>query len=172
MATLELYGSARCPYTQELREWLEWTRRDFREYDVDADPEARARMNALGSSVRTVPVLVEDGKVIQVGWQGRGCIVASTLSPSACCALASTAIFAGSPTGLDIKIRQASFTSSSTYRRQIEMLERLVMPSETDASQRQSPANASRVRSDLCRASESRYPSDRDGRAPRPPGGR
>ena len=40
MATLELYGSARCPYTQELREWLEWTRRDFKEYDVDADPEA------------------------------------------------------------------------------------------------------------------------------------
>ena len=23
MATLELYGSSRCPYTQELREWLE-----------------------------------------------------------------------------------------------------------------------------------------------------
>ncbi|MBB5342399.1 Uxx-star family glutaredoxin-like (seleno)protein [Tunturibacter empetritectus] len=77
MATLELYGSARCPYTQELREWLEWTRRDFTEYDVEADSEARARMNALDSSVRTVPVLVEDGKVIQVGWQGRGCIVGS-----------------------------------------------------------------------------------------------
>lgn len=77
MATLELYGSARCPYTQELREWLEWTRRDFMEYDVDVDPEARARMTALGSGVRTVPVLVEDGKVIQVGWQGRGCVVRS-----------------------------------------------------------------------------------------------
>jgi len=77
MATLELYGSARCPYTQELREWLEWSRRDFREYDVDADSEARARMNALGSGVHTVPVLVEDGKVIQVGWQGRGCVVGS-----------------------------------------------------------------------------------------------
>ena len=23
----------------------------------------------------TVPLLVEDGKVIQVGWQGRGCVV-------------------------------------------------------------------------------------------------
>jgi glutaredoxin len=77
MANLELYGSARCPYTQELREWLEWTRRDFREYDVDADPEARARMNALDSSVRTVPVLVEDDKIVQVGWQGRGCVVGS-----------------------------------------------------------------------------------------------
>jgi len=77
MAPLELYGSSRCPYTQELREWLEWTRRDFKEYDVEADSNARARMRALDSSVRTVPVLVEDGKVIQVGWQGRGCIVES-----------------------------------------------------------------------------------------------
>jgi glutaredoxin 3 len=77
MATFELYGSARCPYTQELREWLEWTRRDFQEYDVEADSEARARMYALDSSVRTVPVLAEDGKVTQVGWQGRGCIVGS-----------------------------------------------------------------------------------------------
>jgi glutaredoxin len=77
MAPLELYGSSRCPYTQELREWLEWTRRDFKEYDVEADSNARARMRALDSSVRTVPVLVEDGKVIQVGWQGRGCIVGS-----------------------------------------------------------------------------------------------
>lgn len=77
MATLELYGSTRCPYTQELREWLEWTRRDFMEYDVDADPEARVRMNALGGSVSMIPVLVEDGKVIQVGWQGRGCVVGS-----------------------------------------------------------------------------------------------
>jgi glutaredoxin len=75
MANLELYGSARCPYTQELREWLEWTRCDFTEYDVEADPDARTRMHELDSSVRTVPVLVEDGKVIQVGWQGRGCIV-------------------------------------------------------------------------------------------------
>jgi glutaredoxin len=77
MATLELYGSSGCPYTQDVREWLEWNRRDFKEYDVEADPNARARMHALDSSVRTVPVLVEDGKVIQVGWQGRGCIVGS-----------------------------------------------------------------------------------------------
>ena len=77
MATLELYGTASCPYTQELREWLEWTRREFLEYDVEADPEARQRMHSLDSSLRTVPVLVEDGKVIQVGWHGRGCIVGS-----------------------------------------------------------------------------------------------
>ena len=27
---------------------------------------------------RTVPVLVEDGKVAQIGWQGRGCIVGAS----------------------------------------------------------------------------------------------
>jgi glutaredoxin len=74
MAKLELYGTASCSYTEELREWLEWNRREFVEYDVDADPEARARMISLSAS-RTVPVLVEDGKIVQIGWHGRGCIV-------------------------------------------------------------------------------------------------
>jgi glutaredoxin len=77
VAKLELYGTAHCPYTQELREWLEWTRRDFEEFDVDADPEARMRMHSIDSSLRMVPVLIEDGKVVQIGWNGRGCIVGS-----------------------------------------------------------------------------------------------
>ena len=77
MAMLELYGSSQCPYTRELREWLEWTRRDFQEYDVEVDSQALARVRALDSGVHTVPVLVEEGKVIQVGWQGHGCILRS-----------------------------------------------------------------------------------------------
>jgi glutaredoxin 3 len=32
-------------------------------------------MHQLAQSPVTVPLLVEDGKVIQVGWQGRGCVV-------------------------------------------------------------------------------------------------
>jgi glutaredoxin len=75
VAMLELYGSPHCPFTRELREWLEWTGRDFTEYNVDADPEANARMRTLNKGGRNVPVLIEDGKVIQVGWQGRSCIV-------------------------------------------------------------------------------------------------
>ena len=77
MPQLELYGSTQCPYTQELREWLEWTRRDYREYNVDTDAEAYARMKALTGGSSAVPVLVEDGKVAQVGWQGRSCVVNS-----------------------------------------------------------------------------------------------
>jgi glutaredoxin len=72
---LEVYGTARCPYTRDMREWLEWRRCEFSEYDVEADPDARSRLRSLAADLRTVPILVEDGKVIQVGWQGRGCIV-------------------------------------------------------------------------------------------------
>lgn len=75
MARLELFGTARCPHTQEMRDWLEFRRRDFVEYDVEADPVARGRMRELARGQRNVPLLVEDGQVVQVGWQGHSCIV-------------------------------------------------------------------------------------------------
>ncbi|MGB8987052.1 MAG: Uxx-star family glutaredoxin-like (seleno)protein [Candidatus Sulfotelmatobacter sp.] len=75
MAKLELFGTSRCPHTQEMREWLEWKRSDFVEYDVEADAAACQRMRELATGQRAVPVLVEDGKVIQIGWQGRSCFV-------------------------------------------------------------------------------------------------
>ena len=75
MAKLELFGSTSCPYTQEMREWLEWLGHEFVEYDVEHDNAARERLRSLAASLRTVPVLVEEGKVVQVGWQGRGCTV-------------------------------------------------------------------------------------------------
>lgn len=75
MAKLELFGAARCPYTLEMREWLEFGRRDFVEYDVEADSQARARLREIAADVRTVPVLVEDGRVVEVGFRGCGCMV-------------------------------------------------------------------------------------------------
>jgi glutaredoxin len=75
VAKLELFGAAGCQQTQEMREWLEWRGEDFVEYDVEADRAARERIRALSGGQRTVPVLVDDGKVVQIGWQGRGCIV-------------------------------------------------------------------------------------------------
>jgi glutaredoxin 3 len=75
MANFELYGTAHCPYTEDMRDWLEFNRKDFVEYDVEADPKARQRMRELDGSLRKVPVLVENGKVLQIGWQGHGCPV-------------------------------------------------------------------------------------------------
>ena len=75
MAGLELYGTARCPHTQEMREWLEWQRKDFVEYDVEMDRTARSRLRALSGGQRSVPVLVEDDKIIRIGWEGRTCVI-------------------------------------------------------------------------------------------------
>jgi glutaredoxin len=75
MPDLELYGAAGCPYTGEMREWLEWKGREFAEYDVENDGQARERLRSLLQPPFSVPVLVQDGKVIQVGWQGRSCVV-------------------------------------------------------------------------------------------------
>jgi len=60
-----------------MREWLEMRGADFVEYDVETDHAARERMRAVAGAQRTVPVLVEDGAVVQIGWQGRGCTVSA-----------------------------------------------------------------------------------------------
>lgn len=76
MATkTELFGTKSCPWTGELREHLLWEDVDFEEHDVEADPAALARMLALTGGRRSVPVLAEDGRVKQIGWQGRSCLV-------------------------------------------------------------------------------------------------
>jgi glutaredoxin len=77
MAKFELFGTARCPYTEEMRAWLDWKGHDYVEYDVEADANARRRMMVISGGQRTVPMLVEDGKLAQVGWQGRGCVVSA-----------------------------------------------------------------------------------------------
>ncbi|HEX4012500.1 MAG TPA: Uxx-star family glutaredoxin-like (seleno)protein [Candidatus Cybelea sp.] len=73
---LELYGTRGCPYTAELRDELDWNETPFVEFDVEADGAARERIVALVSGALNVPVLVEDGQVVQIGHKGRSCYVA------------------------------------------------------------------------------------------------
>ena len=75
MAKTELFGMSTCVYTAEMRDWLDWQGRDFVEYDVERDAEALDRMRTATGGQNTVPVLIEDGKVVQIGWRGRGCYV-------------------------------------------------------------------------------------------------
>jgi glutaredoxin len=75
MPKTELFGSSTCAFTGEMREWLEWHGRDFTEYDVEHDPVALARLRAATGGQSTVPVLMEDGNVVQIGWHGRGCFI-------------------------------------------------------------------------------------------------
>ena len=72
---IELYTTAGCPYSEAAREDLEWRGIDFVQYDVEKDQKARERMLELTGGTRTVPVIFEEGKPVQVGWMGRGCTV-------------------------------------------------------------------------------------------------
>jgi len=58
-----------------MREQLEWDGVEFVEYDVDADPAARARLGALAGGTALLPALVEDGRISRSGVGGRGCYV-------------------------------------------------------------------------------------------------
>ena len=75
MKPIELYTTVGCPYSEAAREDLEWRGVDFIEYDVEEDPEARGRMLELTGGTRTVPVILEEGRPVQIGWMGRGCAV-------------------------------------------------------------------------------------------------
>jgi mycoredoxin len=81
---LELYGAKGCPYTRELRESLLWDGEEFVEYDVETDPKACDKLISL-TGRRTVPVLVRDGHVVQIGFQGRGCTVSPPVSKNDAC---------------------------------------------------------------------------------------
>ena len=70
---VELYGTAGCPHTSELREHLVWNRIAFVEYDVESDADARSRLLVLTLGQAAVPVLVEGGRVSSIGWRGRSC---------------------------------------------------------------------------------------------------
>ena len=74
-SSVELYAAAGCEFSAEAREDLEWRGVDFVEYDVEKDREAYERMLAITGGNRTVPVIVEEGKPVQVGWLDRGCVV-------------------------------------------------------------------------------------------------
>jgi mycoredoxin len=72
---LELFATKTCPYCTEVRERLDWDEREYVELDVEADGAARGRLTELVGVNAMVPVLVEDGRVTQVGVAGRGCYV-------------------------------------------------------------------------------------------------
>ena len=74
---LELFSTKTCPYCAQLRERLEWDGLEFVEHDVDADAAAAARLFELVGPDAMVPVLVEAGRVREVGIGGRGCYVGS-----------------------------------------------------------------------------------------------
>jgi mycoredoxin len=80
MPELELYGTASCPFTREMRESLELRGLEFVEFDVEADSAALRRLQAIARPPLTVPILVKNGTIVQMGWEGRSCVVQSKMA--------------------------------------------------------------------------------------------
>jgi len=70
-----LYTIPGCSHCDAAREDLEWRGIDFEELDVESDEEALQKMLQMCDGSRTVPVIAEDGKPVQIGWMGRGCSI-------------------------------------------------------------------------------------------------
>ncbi len=68
-------STPRAVAAREDLEFLEWRGVDFVEYDVEQDREAYERMLELTGGNRTVPVIVEEGKPVRIGWMGQGCFI-------------------------------------------------------------------------------------------------
>jgi glutaredoxin 3 len=75
VASIELFGTLTCQYTRDAREWLEMRGVDFVEHDVEHSAAARRRWRELAGDAAIVPVVVEEGRVTRVGWQGHGCAI-------------------------------------------------------------------------------------------------
>ena len=69
MASVIIYGKDNCPYTAEARRDHERRGVDFQYINVKRDAAGLARMMALTSGGRRVPVIV-DGDSVTVGFGG------------------------------------------------------------------------------------------------------
>ena len=73
--SLELYTAAGCEHIATAREYLELRVLYFVDYDLENSREACVRMLGITGANRTVPLVFEKGKPVQVGWMGRGCFI-------------------------------------------------------------------------------------------------
>ena len=67
-----LYTKPGCPYCQKAREHYKEMGIAFDDRNAQDNPVYRKEMLSISNGDPTVPVIVEDGKLKQIGWEGRG----------------------------------------------------------------------------------------------------
>ena len=67
-----IYTKPGCPYCAKAREHYTQKGIAFDDRNAQDNMEYRKQMLAFSKGDPTVPVIVEDGKLKQVGWEGRG----------------------------------------------------------------------------------------------------
>lgn len=70
--SLILYTKPGCPYCAKAREYYTTHGIPFEDRNAQDNKVYRREMLAFTDGDRTVPTIVEDGKLKQIGWEGRG----------------------------------------------------------------------------------------------------
>jgi glutaredoxin len=69
---VKIYTKPGCPYCEKARVYYNERGIAFQEFNAQDNMSFRKEMLAISNGDPTVPVIVEDGKLKQIGWEGRG----------------------------------------------------------------------------------------------------
>lgn len=67
-----IYTKPGCPYCAKAREFYTGRGIPFRDLNAQDDLDIRREMLSITDGNPTVPVILEDGRLKQIGWEGRG----------------------------------------------------------------------------------------------------
>src|SRR6185503_6143470 len=69
---VKIYTKPGCPHCAKAREYYTAKGIHFEDLNAQDNLEYRAEMLAISDGEPTVPVIVENGRLKQIGWEGRG----------------------------------------------------------------------------------------------------
>jgi len=72
MTNVLIYTKPDCPYCAKAKAWYREQGIAFEERNAQDNREYRREMFKFSDNDPTVPVIVIDGKLKQIGWEGRG----------------------------------------------------------------------------------------------------
>ncbi|HWQ32121.1 MAG TPA: Uxx-star family glutaredoxin-like (seleno)protein [Blastocatellia bacterium] len=72
MADIVIYTKPGCPYCAKAMDWYNSQGIAFTEKNAQDNREYRREMFSYSNGDPTVPVIVENGRFKQQGWEGRG----------------------------------------------------------------------------------------------------
>jgi len=72
MSEVVIYTKPGCPYCAKAMSWYRSQGIDFVEKNAQDDLGNRREMFHFSDDDPTVPVIVVDGKLKEIGWEGRG----------------------------------------------------------------------------------------------------
>jgi len=69
---VRIYTKPGCPYCEKAREFYNARGISFEDLNAQDNLDIRREMLSITDGDPTVPVIVENGKLKQIGWEGRG----------------------------------------------------------------------------------------------------